>query len=162
MAKTLGAHGAGVRSLSRVDAKVCFEVLHAVELAVALCAAERAAARWVKLQPGPLASCYSLLTALLDLLLALAVVTPQQAGQGEALTTGLARVVGVDVVAVGAPDPDMDSINLWGGFRYRSWFCQLEDGEVGGEGWKICVWWKACSHVWKMSCKNKDHRLNWY
>lgn len=139
MTETLGAHRAGVRSLSRVDAKVRFEVLHAVELSVAHRTAERAAAWWVELQSGPVASCYSLLTALLELLLALAIVPPQQTGQREALTAGLASVVGGEVVAVGAPDPNMDSINLWRAFRYGSWFHQLEDGEVRGEGWKICV-----------------------
>lgn len=92
MTETLGADRAGVGPLSRVDAKVSLEVLHAVELPVALHAAERAASRWVKLQSGPLASRYRLLTALLELLLALAVVPPQQAGQVESLTAGLAGI----------------------------------------------------------------------
>lgn len=61
MAETLGADRAGVRPLSRVDAKVSLEVLHAVELSVALGAAEGAAARRVELQSGPLASVSGLL-----------------------------------------------------------------------------------------------------
>lgn len=160
MTEALGAHRAGVWSLSRVDAKVCFEVLHAVELSVAHRTAERAAAWWVKLQPGPLASCDSLQTALLELLLALAVVPPQQTGQREALTAGLASVAGGEVVAVGAPDPNMDSIHLRRGFGDGSRFCQLEDGEVRGEGWKSCVWWDVCSYAQRWNCKNKYHRLN--
>lgn len=127
MTETLGADRAGVRPLSRVDAKVSLEVLHAVELSVALCAAERAAARRVNLQSGPPASCHGLLTTLLELLLALAVVPPQQAGQVERLTAGLAGVEvgeGVDEVAAG---PHVDSVNLWRGFWDGTWFCQLED-----------------------------------
>lgn len=118
-------------------AKVGLEVLHAVELSVALCAAEGAAARWVKLK-SPLASCYRLLTTLLELLLALAVVPPQQAGQVEGLTTGLAGVEVADSVAKAAAGPHVDSINLWRGFWDGSWFRQLEDGELRGEGWKVC------------------------
>ncbi len=103
------------------------EVLHAVELSVALCAAEGAAARRVNLQSGPPASCYRLLTTLLGFLLALTVVPPQQAGQVERLTAGLAGVEvgeGVDEVATG---PYVDSVNLWRGFWEGAWFCQLED-----------------------------------
>lgn len=99
------------------------EVLHAVELSVALCTAEGAAARWVKLQPGPLASCHRLLT----LLLTLAVMPPQQAWQVESLTTGLAGIEvgnGVAEITAGA---DMDSKNLLGGFLDGSRFCQLKD-----------------------------------
>lgn len=99
------------------------EVLHAVELSVAHGAAEGATARRVQLQSGPPASRYGLLTTLLELLLALAVVPPQQAGQVEHLTTVLAAV-SVAEVAVG---PYVDSINLWRGFWDGSWFCQLED-----------------------------------
>lgn len=123
--ETRGADRAGVRSLSCVDAKVSLEVLHAVELSVAHRAAEGAAARRVKLQPGPPASCCGLPTALLELLLTLAVVPPQQAGQVERLTAGLAGVE--DGVAGVAAGPCMDSINMWRGFWDGSWFCQLED-----------------------------------
>lgn len=103
------------------------EVLHAVELPVALRAAKGAAARWVKLQSGPLASCYRLLKTLLELLLALAVVPPQQAGQVESLTAGLAGIEVGDGVAEVAAGADMDSKNLWGSFLDGSRFNQLED-----------------------------------
>lgn len=103
------------------------EVLHAVELSVALCAAERAAARWVKLQSGPLTSRYRLLATLLELLLALAVVPPQQAGQVERLTTGLAGIDVGEGVAEVAAGPYVDSVNLWRGFWDGSWFSWLED-----------------------------------
>lgn len=96
-------------------AKVGFEVLHAVELSVALRAAEGATARWVELQSGSLASCYRLLTTLLELLRALAVVPPQQAGQVEGLIAELAGIVVGYGVAEVAAGPHMDSINLWGG-----------------------------------------------
>jgi len=92
VAETLGADGAGVRPLARVDAKVSLEVLHAVELAVAHGAAEGAAARRVQLQPDPLASIHGRLPALLQLLLTLAVVPPQKTGQLERLAAGLAGV----------------------------------------------------------------------
>lgn len=103
------------------------KVLHAVELSVALRALEGAAARWVKLQSGPLASISGLLITLLELLLALAVVPPQQAGQVECLATILAGVVVGEGVAEAAAGPHMDSINLWRGFWDGSWFCHLED-----------------------------------
>lgn len=122
MTETLGAHRAGVRPLSRVDAKVSLQVLHAVKLTAAHSAAEGAAARRVKLQPGPPASRFRLLTKLLELLLALAVVPAQQAGQVENLTAVLAGV-SVAETAVGTY---MDSINLWRGFWDGSWFWQLE------------------------------------
>ncbi|KAA8595120.1 hypothetical protein FQN60_012255 [Etheostoma spectabile] len=64
------------------------------------------------------------------LLLALAKVPPQQAGQRECLATGLAGVeVGVAEIAAG---PYTDSIDLWRGFWDGSWFCQLEDV------WEFC------------------------
>ena len=94
MAETFGADRTGVRPLSCVNAKVCFQILHAVELPVADCAAEGAAARRVKLQPSLFASCDGRLTALLEAVLALAVMPPQQAGQLEGLT---AELTGVDV-----------------------------------------------------------------
>lgn len=127
MPETFGADRAGVRPLSRVDAKVSLEVFHAVKLSVAHCAAEGAAARWVKLRPGPLASRYGLLTVVLGLLRALAVVPPQQAGQVERLTAGFAGVEAGDGVAEVAACAYMDPINLWRGFWDGGWFCQLED-----------------------------------
>lgn len=139
MAETLGAHRARVRPLSCVDAKVSLQVFHAVELSTAHSAAEGAAARRVQLQSGPPASHHGLLTELLELLLALAVVPPQQAGQVEHLTTVLAGVSMADI-AVG---PHVDSINLRRGLWDGSWFCQLENvWEVQGKGRKICVWWE--------------------
>lgn len=123
MTETLGAYRAGVRPFSCVDAKVSLEVLHAVELSIALCAAKGAASWWVKLHSAPLASIEGLLKTLLELLLALAEVPPQQAGQGERLAAGLAGVeVGVGVAEVAA-GPHMDSIDLWRGFWDGSWFC---------------------------------------
>lgn len=117
--ETLGADRAGVRPLSGVDAKVSLEVLHAVELSVAHCAAEGAAARRIKLQSVPPASCYGLLKTRLELLLALAGVPPQQAGQVERLTAELAGVE-VDVAEVAA-GPYMDAVNLWRGFWENVW-----------------------------------------
>lgn len=99
MAETLEAHGAGVWSLSGVDAQVSLQVLQAVEFSVAHGAAEGAAARGVKLQPGPRASSHGRLTALLGPLAALTVVSPQQAGHGEGLTAELARGKGRDAAA---------------------------------------------------------------
>lgn len=115
------------------------EVLHAVELSTAHIAAEGAAARRVQLQSGPAAPRHGLLTKLLELLLALAVVPPQQAGQVEHLTTVLAGVSMADIVA----GPYVDTVNLRRGLWDGSWFSQLEDvREVRGKGGKICVWWE--------------------
>lgn len=101
------------------------EVLQAVELSIALSAAEGAAARGEKLQFGPLVSIYRRI-AVLKPLLALAVVPPQQAGQGERLAAGLAGVEVGGGVAEVATIPPVD-ITLWGGFWDGSWFCQRED-----------------------------------
>lgn len=113
MPETLGADGAGVRPLSCVDAKVRLQVLQAVELSVAHRAAERAATGGVKLQSGPLAPGHGRLRAILEPLLALAVVPPQQAGQVEGLPTVLTAVRGVVEAAAG---PDVHSKSLWRGF----------------------------------------------
>lgn len=117
------------------------EVLHAVELSVAHSAAEGATARRVKLQPGPPASCFRLLTTLLELLLTLAVVPPQQAGQVEHLTTVLAGVS----VAEATVGPCMDFINLWRGFWDGS-------GQVCRKGRKNCGWRGRGCHIWRMNC----------
>lgn len=104
MAEALGADGAGVWPLSCVDAEVSLEVFHAVELSVAFHAAEGTAARWVKLQPGSLASCSRLLETLLVPQLALAVVLSQQAGQVESQTTVLTGIQVDEVTAGSIPD----------------------------------------------------------
>lgn len=108
VAETLGADGAGVRSLPRVDTKVGLQIFQAVELSVTHGAAEGAAARWVKLQLGPCASWYRQRTTLLEPLAALTVVPPQQAGQVEGLTAELTCVDGSHVT----DRPDMDSVDL--------------------------------------------------
>ena len=149
MTEALGAHGAGVWSLSCVYAEVGLEVLQAVEVSVALCAAEGAAARRVKLQSAPLPSSCGRRTTLLVLLLALAGVPPQQAGQVEGLAAELAGVH----VADGVAGPHVDSISLWTKLWGQSRFFQLEDGKLRREGGKICGRWKAWGHVWRMSCK---------
>lgn len=91
VAETLEAHRAGVRPLSGVDAQVGLQVFQAVELSAAHGTAEGAAARGVQLQPSSRTPRYGWQTALLEPLAALAVVSPQQAGQGEGLTAELAR-----------------------------------------------------------------------
>lgn len=113
---------------------MCFEVFHAVELSVTHCTAEWTVARGIQLQSGPLAPFYRLLTVLM---LTLTIVPPQQARKGEAVTTGLASVMAVDVVVVGAPELDVDSMGLWRSFRHGSWIDQMGHREVQGEGWEI-------------------------
>lgn len=75
-----------------MDAKVSLEVLHTVELSVADGAAERAAARREKLQSASPAARQRLLIILLELLLALPGVLPQQAEQLERLTAAFAGI----------------------------------------------------------------------
>lgn len=114
-----------------MDAEVGLEVLHAVKLSVTLGAAEGAAAGRVEQQSGPLSPRHGLLrTLLLELLLALVVMAPQQAGKVEGLSAELTGVGVGDGVAEVAATLDMDSINLWPGFWDGSCLCWLKDGEL--------------------------------
>lgn len=127
------------------------QVLHAVELSVALGTTKRAAAWREQLQFGPLGSWDRRLKTLLELLLALAIVSPQQAGHMECLTTEFTGMEVGEGVAEAAVGSDVDSISLWRGFLDGSGLLQLEDAwKVRGKRWWIYGWKDAHGHVWSM------------
>lgn len=142
VAERHGAHRAGVRPLSRVDAQVGLQVLHAVEVPGAHGAVEGAAPGGVELELAAGAhggaGLGRLGALLVRPLLTLAVVPAKLAGLLEHLAAGLAHVdVGGELGGGGCgAGPGLDPVQLWWGWDASGLLGLEEAGELGGEGWK--------------------------